>query len=63
MKNVRKIGTVLFPVLLLALLVPGPAQCAGHPGAPADAAESINAFALDLYGQIRKPDGNLVFSP
>ncbi len=48
---------------LLALAAPLPAQ----PGQPADDAATVardgNAFALELYGQLARRDGNLFFSP
>lgn len=62
MKNWRKVSAVLFLLLLLTVLVPGQAPCAAL--APeGEAAKAITAFGVDLYGQIRNPDGNLVFSP
>jgi serine protease inhibitor len=67
MNNLRKIATVgvfaLFAALLMALLIPVSAQCESPAPVGEAAAQSMNAFALDLYGQIRKPEGNLVFSP
>jgi serpin B len=59
----RAIAIFLLPLLLLALLIPGPAPCA-HPNPESEAAaNAINAFGVDLYGQIQKPDGNLIYSP
>ncbi len=63
MKNLRRIATVLFPMALLALLVPPSAQSAAPSTEGKVAAQAVNAFALDLYGQFQKPEGNLVFSP
>ncbi len=34
-----------------------------EPGAAANAADAVNAFALDLYAELAQQDGNLVFSP
>ncbi len=52
--------------LLLAMLT-GPSAFAAQPaGAPADQASAVkgsNAFAVDLYGQLRHQPGNLFFSP
>jgi serpin B len=49
--------------LVLALLVPGPVRSDVSGQDNESAAKAINAFALDLYGKIRKPEGNLIFSP
>ena len=57
---------------LLLLLIPlfcvnmatGTAQTPPSPApVSADLTQGNNAFAVDLYGQLRKQDGNLFFSP
>jgi serpin B len=63
MKKLRQTPAVLFLVLVLALLVPGPVRSDVSGPESEVAAKAINAFALDLYGKIRKPEGNLIFSP
>lgn len=63
MKRLRTIAAAVVPLLLLAFLVPGPTPCATPAPEGEAAAKAITAFAIDLYGQIRKPDENLVFSP
>lgn len=50
-------------VLCLALFAPGSAPCADSASEGKAAAAAANAFAIDLYKAIRKPDGNLIFSP
>ncbi len=53
------------PFLLLALTLPVPRPTPCDVSGPKGnaAATAVNAFAIDLYGQIRKPQGNLIFSP
>jgi serpin B len=63
MKRLRIVSGFLLPMVFLGLIVPGSAPCSAPGPEGKVAAESINAFAIDLYGQIRKPDENLVFSP
>jgi serpin B len=41
----------------------GVARLKADPDAAKKAAEALNAFGVDLYGQIRTADGNLVVSP
>jgi serpin B len=63
MHNLRTIFTIFIVASLMTLLMPGSVYCGDARPEGEAAAKSMNAFALDLYGQIRKPDGNLVFSP
>jgi serine protease inhibitor len=63
MKKFRQTLAVLFLVLALAMLVPVTAPCSTPMPEEEAAAKTINAFAIDLYRQIRKPEGNLIFSP
>jgi serpin B len=59
----RPLLFVLVPLLLLHE-ASGMAQTAPPPTPDQDAvAEGNNAFAIDLYGQLRKQSGNLFFSP
>jgi serpin B len=57
------------PGLLMigALLIGAPAPCAPAPAAPAadqiQIVQGSNAFAVDLYAQLRSQPGNLFFSP
>ena len=57
----------LLSLLIACLFVPQTVSAAQtSPSATADQAEVIkgnNAFAVELYGQLRKQDGNLFFSP
>ncbi len=63
MKMPRGIQAVLLAVLALALLISGPLPSWGATSDHEAAAKAVNAFAIDLYKQIRKPEGNLFFSP
>jgi serine protease inhibitor len=54
---------VLFSVFALALLVGGPILSSAAMPEQETAAKAVNAFAIDLYKQIRTPEGNLFFSP
>lgn len=47
----------------LALLIPGPSHCQITATNGEAAAKAVNAFAIDLHGQLRKPEGNIFFSP
>jgi serine protease inhibitor len=48
--------------LFLISFIAGPASCQ-ETSQSAVAARAVNAFAVDLYGQLRKTEGNLFFSP
>jgi serpin B len=63
MRKLQLTLTVVLVMLSLDLLVPGPALCSDSGSEAGSAARSVNAFAIDLYGQIRKPEGNFIFSP
>lgn len=62
MKRLPTIFVVLFALLLVVLLFAGPAPCQ-ETSPSAVAAKAVNAFAIDLYGQLRKTEGNTFFSP
>ena len=63
MKMLRKTAAIAFLMLAPVMLAPGsvPAADSGSEARPAAAA--ANAFAVDLYKAMRKPEGNLIFSP
>jgi len=63
MEKSLKLGAVVCLILAFALCFPGPDPCSGAGPDAAAGAKAVNAFGIDLYGQIRKPEGNLVFSP
>lgn len=63
MKELDKIPAMLCFILALALVVPGQSPCAASTPEKEAAAKAVNAFGIDLYRQIRKPEGNLIFSP
>ena len=63
MEKVRQTLVGLLVVSALVLLVTGPAPCSVTGTEESAAAKGTNAFAIDLYGKIRKPEGNLIFSP
>lgn len=52
-----------FLLLALTLLVPRPTPCDVSGPKGNAAATAVNAFAIELYGQIPKPQSNLIFSP
>ena len=59
----RTTAGLLFPAFVLTLLVSVPGQCSGPGTAQEASAKAVNAFAIDLYRQIEKPEGNFFFSP
>jgi hypothetical protein len=62
MTRLRKISATLLAIIALTILIP--AMTYPAPGTETEAvAGSVNAFAIDLYKQIRKPAENLIFSP
>jgi serpin B len=61
MKIFRKIPAIHVSLLVFLLLIPGPGQSAAP--SPDNDTAAVNAFAVDLYQQIREPEGNLIFSP
>jgi serpin B len=63
MKGLYRILVVFLGVSILALFMPGAAPCSDPTPEGQAASKALNAFAFDLYGKIRKPKGNLVFSP
>jgi serpin B len=63
MKNLQTIAMFLISVVLVALLVPRPVECTAPTLEREAIAQAVNAFALDLHGQFRQREGNLVFSP
>lgn len=63
MERLLNIPAFLCSILVLALLVPVTAPCAAPMPEKEAAAKAVNAFGIDLYRQIRKPEGNLIFSP
>ncbi len=63
MKRSGSILIFLLPLLILGFLIPDLAPCTAPRPEKEAAAKAVNAFAIDLYGQIRKPEGNLIFSP
>ena len=63
MKMPRGIQAVLLTGMALALLISGPLPSWGATSDHEAAAKAVNAFTIDLYKQIRKPEGNLFFSP
>lgn len=64
MKRLLSIAALLSMTIGCATAEPGPAnpQAAKNPDA-AQVAKDNNAFALDLYANVREADGNLFFSP
>jgi serpin B len=57
---------VLFSLLAICLMLPVAAWAAQTPDLAEDRATAVdgnNAFAVDLYGQLRNRSGNLFFSP
>jgi serpin B len=58
-----KIPVIVFPLLVFLLLSPGSAPCSEPILDKNSAAKAVNAFAVDLYHQVRQGDGNLIFSP
>ncbi|MGB6065785.1 MAG: serpin family protein [Desulfomonilaceae bacterium] len=63
MKRSPIIFTALFALLSLTLFCPGPALCSAAESEGDAAAKAVNAFAIDLYGQLRDGSGNIFFSP
>jgi serpin B len=63
MKRSQNIVVYLCLILALALVLSEQSPCSASGPEKGAAAEAVNAFGLDLYRQIRKPDGNLIFSP
>ncbi len=63
MRKLRTTQTVILLVLISVLLVPGTARPKDPGSKGKDAAKAANAFAIDLYKAVRKPEGNLIFSP
>jgi len=63
MRTLRMVAAVALPVLALAFLVPVEAPCSAPVPEGDAAAVTVNAFAVDFYKQVRKPEGNLFFSP
>jgi serine protease inhibitor len=63
MKSFLKSSAVFFVLSALLIFVSASPPCfaADHEGQTA--AEAVNAFAVDLYGELRKTEGNLFFSP
>jgi serpin B len=53
----------LITALALVLIVGETGRCASPAPETEAAAKAVNAFAVDLYKQLPKPDGNLIFSP
>ena len=62
MKKLQAIFLVLL-VLALALIVPAAATCQTPTPQGEAAAKAVNAFAIDLYREFRKAQGNIFFSP
>jgi serpin B len=63
MERLPTISKLILPVVILGLMIPGHTLCAAPALESEAAAKAMNAFGVDLYGQIRKPDNNLIFSP
>lgn len=63
MKRLPIVFMALSALLSLALLLPGLTPCSTTAPEGEAAAKAVNAFAIDLYGQLRKPEGNIFFSP
>ncbi len=63
MRISQKILVALLVALSLVFVLLQTVRCASPAPESGAAAQSVNAFAVDLYKQIRKPDGNLIFSP
>lgn len=62
MTRLQKISAVLWAIIAPTLLMSAAPTYSAEPETEA-AAGAVNAFALDLYKQIRKPAENLIFSP
>jgi len=62
MKRLPIIFVAFFAHLLLILFIADSAPCQ-ETSQSEPAAKAVNAFAIDLYGQLRKQEGNLFFSP
>ena len=63
MKRSPIIFAAFVALLSLTLFSPGPAPCSATESEGDAAAEAVNAFAIDLYGQLPKSEGNIFFSP
>ncbi len=63
MNRLQPIFLALLVMSGLALFIPGPVPCQATSPDGEAAAKAVNAFAIDLYGQLRKTEGNLFFSP
>jgi serpin B len=62
-RQLRKTVAVTFLVLASVLFAEGPALAADSKSGGEVAAKAANAFAIDLYKAIPKPEGNIIFSP
>ncbi len=62
MTRLRKISATLLAITALTILIPA-MTCSALGTETRAAAGAVNAFAIDLYKQIRKPAENLIFSP
>jgi serpin B len=63
MKTLLIIFVALLALLTVVLFLPGPAPCQPPASETQVAAKAVNAFAMDLYGQLRNTEGNIFFSP
>lgn len=63
MKRLQGILVVLLALSALVLFFPGHSLCQTPAPNGQAAAQAVNAFALDLYGELRKQEGNIFFSP
>ena len=60
--RVQKISAMLLGIISPTILMSATTTYSA-PGPETEAAAAVNAFAIDLYKQIRKPGENLIFSP
>ncbi len=63
MRKSSKIRPAHILPLVFLLLIPGLAPCSEPLPDDHTASKSVNAFAMDLYAQLRRSEGNLIFSP
>jgi serpin B len=63
MKKLRNIRVIHILFLIIILFIPGLSPCSEPVPNNDTAAKAVNAFAVDLYGQVRQAEGNLIFSP
>jgi len=63
MKILPRVVAVVILILAVAVIVPATAPCVGPVPEENSAAMAVNAFAIDFYKQVEKPEGNLFFSP